>query len=104
MSTFADDTAEKPKAEKTKVEKTKVEVKDIPKEVSDAAKEKVKDLEVKEAFSAAEGEGKIYFLNGSVGDKKEYVKVVVDKDGKVTKAEVKEKKGTKKEEKKEETK
>ena len=102
MCSFAEEGADKPKADKPKVEKTKVEVKDIPKEVSDAAKEKVKDFEAKEAFTMPEGEGKVYILRG--GEKKEDVKVTVDKDGKVTKAEVKEKKEHKKEEKKEEPK
>ena len=101
VNSFADEGTDKPKSdkphdEKHKPEKTKVEVKDIPKEVLDAAKEKIADFEAKEAYTKPEGEGKIYILKG--GEHKNDVKVTVDKDGKVTKAEIKEKKEHKKEE------
>ena len=98
VNSFAEEGADKSHGEKHKSEKTKVEVKDIPKEVLAAAKEKIADFEAKEAFTIPEGEGKIYILRG--GEHKNDVKVTVDKDGKVTKAEVKEKKEHKKEEKK----
>jgi hypothetical protein len=103
INTFADEGADKSKSDKPKPEKTKVEVKDIPKEVLDAAKEKIADFEAKEAFTMPDGEGKVYILRG--GEHKNDVKVTVDKDGKVTKADIKEKKkhhgdGDKKEEKK----
>ena len=67
----------------------KVELKDIPKEVSDAAKEKVKGFEAKDATVADEKEGKEFIVNGTADGKAVVVEVDVDKAGKVTKTEVK---------------
>ena len=79
----------------------KVEIKDLPKEVLDAAKEKVKGFEAKDATVEAEGEGKEYEINGTANGKKVEIEVEVDKTGKVTKVEFEDKKDDKKEEKKE---
>lgn len=84
---FADEKGDAPKTEKTKVE-----VADIPKDVLDAAVAKAEGFEAKEAFVKADGEGKVYMIKGSVGEKKMVATVAVDKDGKVTKTEVVEKK------------
>ena len=66
-------------------EATKVEINDVPKEVLDAAKEKVKGLEATEATVAAKGEGKVYSIKGTADGKEATAEVSVDKDGKVTK-------------------
>lgn len=70
-------------------EAAKVELKDVPKEVLDAAKEKSKGLEAKEVTVAAKGEGKAYSIKGTAEGKEVTVEVVVDKAGKVTKEEPK---------------
>ena len=70
-------------------EAAKVELKDVPKEVLDAAKEKSKGLEAKEVTVAAKGEGKAYSVKGTADGKEVTVEVVVDKAGKVTKEEAK---------------
>lgn len=77
MSVFAEDAAAK-----------KVELKDVPKEVLDAAKEKVKGLEAKEVTVTEGKESKAYDVKGTAEDKAVEVDVTVGKDGKVTKAEV----------------
>lgn len=77
-------------AEESKV--TKVELKDIPKEVLAAAKEKVKGFEAKEATVENEKDGKEYEIKGTANGKEVEVEVTVDKDGKVIKTEVETKK------------
>lgn len=79
MSAFAD-------------EGKKIEIKDIPKEVLDAAKEKVKGFEAKEATVEDEGDGKEYEIKGTANGKKIEIEIEVDKSGKITKVEVEEEK------------
>jgi uncharacterized membrane protein YkoI len=89
MLVFADDKD----ANKAKKEvKTKVEVKDIPKAVLDAAKEKVKGFEAKSAVVEDENGGKEYEIKGTANGKPVEIEIEVDKDGKVTKVEVETKK------------
>jgi hypothetical protein len=75
----------------------KVEIKDLPKAVIDAAKEKVKGFEGKEAKVKDEDGGKEYEINGIADGKAVEIEVKVDKDGKVTKVEIEETKKDKKE-------
>jgi hypothetical protein len=86
MGSFAEEAAAK-----------KVELKDIPKEVSDAAKEKVKGFEAKDATVADDKEGKEFIVNGTADGKAVAVEVDVDKAGKVVKAEVKKEEAKKEE-------
>lgn len=72
--------------------KAKVEIKDIPKAVLDAAKAKVKGFEAKEATVEDEKGGKEYEIKGTADGKNIEVEVVIDKDGKITKVEIEEKK------------
>ncbi len=69
----------------------KIEIKDIPKEVLDAAKEKVKGFEPKEATVEAEGEGKEYEIKGTANGKNVEIEIEVDKTGKITKVAVEDK-------------
>lgn len=78
----------------------KIEIKDIPKEVLDAAKEKVKGFEAKEATVESEGEGKEYEIKGTANGKNVEIEIEVDKNGKITKIAVEEEKEGKKEDKK----
>ena len=81
--------------------KKKVELKDIPKVVLDAVKEKVKGFEAKTAVVEEEKGGKEYEIVGTANGKSIEVEVTVDKDGKVLKVEIEDKE-KEKEEKKEE--
>ena len=67
--------------------KKKVELKDIPKEVMDIAKEKIKGFEGKDATIKEEKDGNKYEIKGAANGKNIEAVVKLDKSGKVTKVE-----------------
>lgn len=69
------------------VTKKKIELKEIPKEVSDIAKEKIKGFEGKDAYLKTEKEGNIYEIKGTANSKNIEAVVSLDKSGKITKVE-----------------